>query len=62
MKNKMAKSSAEGIVGIGGAIILIVGALIFLNGMINNNPNSVSTGAVTGLVGIAILAIAKKLF
>ncbi len=62
MKGKKGTSQAENILMIGGALVTLFGAFIFITGVSQNNTNSVGTGAVTMLVGIAILSIARKFF
>ena len=62
MKGKKANYSAENILSIGGVIVIFIGVVILILGFSNNNPNTVSIGAVIFLLGGAILAIARKFF
>ena len=62
MKNKKAQFSAENVMMGAGVIVTLFGALILILGFTNNNPNSVSNGAIIFLIGVAILAVARKIF
>ena len=62
MKGKKAMMDAEYILLMAGVVIIVIGAIIFIWGFNSGSSNRISTGAVTALVGIALLAIAKKLF
>lgn len=61
MKRK-AQVSAQNILLLFGVAVIIIGASFIILGFNNNNSNTVSTGAVTFLVGTAIIAFAKKIF
>ncbi|HIH92051.1 TPA: hypothetical protein HA281_04560 [Candidatus Woesearchaeota archaeon] len=62
MKNKKAQFSAENVMMGAGVIVTLFGALILILGFTNNNPNTVSNGAIIFLIGVAILAVARKIF
>jgi len=62
MKNKKAQLSAENVMMGAGVIVTLFGALILILGFTNNNPNTVSNGAIIFLIGVAILAVARKIF
>ena len=62
MKGTRGSSTAENILMIGGAVMTLIGASILTLGITNNNPNSVSTGAVTLVIGVAVMSIARKFF